>query len=72
MPSRQSFQDRTYPLVRSIYIFLNRAPGKPLDPKLREFLRYVLSRDGQELVASNGSYLPLPASVVREELKKLD
>jgi phosphate transport system substrate-binding protein len=72
MPSRKSFQDRTYPLVRSIYFFLNRAPGKPLDPKLREFLRYVLSRDGQQTVATDGNYLPLPASVVREQLKKLD
>jgi phosphate transport system substrate-binding protein len=72
MPSRQSFQDRTYPLVRNIYIFLNRAPGKPLDPKLREFLRYVLSREGQETVARNGSYLPLTATVLQEQLRKLD
>src|SRR5713226_6718802 len=72
VPSRESFQDRSYPLVRSIYVFLNRAPGKPLEPKLKEFLRYVLSREGQELVVKNGSYLPLPAALVREELKKLD
>src|SRR5260370_38364606 len=71
-PSRESFRDRSYPLVRSIYIFLNRAPGKPLEPKLKEFLRFVLSREGQKLVAKNGSYLPLPAALVREELKKLD
>ena len=72
MPSKESFQDRSYPLVRSIYIFVNRAPGKPLDPKLREFLRYVLSREGQETVARNGSYLPLTAAVIREQVKKLD
>jgi phosphate transport system substrate-binding protein len=72
MPSKESFQDRTYPLVRSIYIFLNRQPGKPLDPKLKEFLRYVLSREGQETVERNGSYLPLSAAVVREQLQKLD
>jgi phosphate transport system substrate-binding protein len=71
-PSRKSFQDRTYPLVRSIYIYFNRAPGKPLDPKLKPFLRYVLSREGQETVARNCSYLPLTATVVREQLKKLD
>jgi phosphate transport system substrate-binding protein len=72
MPSKESFQDRTYPLVRSIYIFLNRQPGKQLDPKLREFLRYVLSREGQETVERNGSYLPLSAAVVRDQLQKLD
>ena len=72
MPSKASFQDRSYPLVRSIYIFLNRKPGTDLDPKLKEFLRYVLSREGQEIVARNGSYLPLTAPVVREQLRKLN
>jgi phosphate transport system substrate-binding protein len=72
MPSKATFQDRSYPLVRSIYIFLNRPPGTPLDPKIREFLRYVLSREGQEIVERNGSYLPLPAPVVREQRRKLD
>ena len=71
-PSRESFQDRSYPLVRSIYIYLNRKPGTRVDPKLTEFLRYVLSREGQEIVADNGSYLPLTAAVVREQLGKLD
>ena len=72
VPGKQSFQDRSYPLVRSIYIFLNRAPGKALEPKLREFLRYILSREGQETVARNGSYLPLTAALAREQREKLD
>ncbi len=71
-PSRQTFQDRSYPLVRSIYMFLNRKPGTAVDPKLREFLRYVLSREGQDVVARNGSYLPLTADVVRVQRSKLD
>jgi phosphate transport system substrate-binding protein len=72
VPNRDSFQDRSYPLVRSIYIFLDRKPGTAVDPKLKEFLRYVLSRDGQDIVARNGSYLPLSAAVAREQLRKLD
>ncbi len=72
VPSRQSFQDRSYPLVRSLYIYLNRKPGTPVDPKLKEFLRYVLSREGQQAVAANGNYLPLPAQTVQEQLRKLD
>ncbi len=72
MPSTQSFQDRTYPMVRNIYIYLNRKPGTAIDPKLREFLRFILSREGQQIVADNASYLPLTASVVREQLGKLD
>ena len=71
-PSKQSFQDRSYPLVRSIYLFVNRKPGTPLDPKLREFLRYILSQQGQDVVARNGSYLPLPAEMVLAQRAKLD
>jgi phosphate transport system substrate-binding protein len=71
-PSRQTFQDRSYPLVRNIYIYFNRKPGAPVDPKLKEFLRYILSRDGQEIVEKNGSYLPLTAAVVNEQRRSLD
>lgn len=71
-PSRQNFQNRSYPLARNIYIYLNRAPGKPIDPKLREFLRFILSREGQQIVADDGNYLPLPSRFVREERMKLD
>ena len=71
-PSRESFQNRTYPLTRSIYIYLNRKPGQTLDPRVREFLRYVLSREGQEAVERAGKYLPLTAEVAREQLKKLE
>jgi phosphate transport system substrate-binding protein len=71
MPSEASFQDRSYPLVRDIHIYLNRAPGREVNPKLKEFLHYVLSREGQEIVAGNGNYLPLPADVAREQLEKL-
>ncbi len=71
-PSLETVRDRSYPLFDEIYFYLNRPPGQPLDPKLREFLRYVLSRQGQEAVERDGKYLPLPAAVVREQLKKLD
>lgn len=60
-----------YPLQRYLYIYVNRKPGQPLDPLLEEFLRFVLSRQGQSLV-SKDQYLPLPASVDAEELQKLN
>lgn len=47
-------------------------PGIPVDPKLREFLRFILSRQGQQILAKHGTYLPLPASFVRAEREKLD
>lgn len=71
-PSKQSFQDRSYPLVRSIYIYFNRKPGTALDPKLKEFLRYILSREGQDVIVRNGSYLPLTSQLVREQRAKLE
>jgi len=71
-PTKENFLNRTYPLVESIYVYINRAPGKPIEPKLKEFLKYILSRQGQNAVAQDGGYLPLPTEVVREELKKLE
>ncbi|MDB5906429.1 MAG: phosphate transporter periplasmic phosphate-binding protein [Massilia sp.] len=68
----KNLQSRKYPLYDEVYFYLKREPGKPLDPKVREFVRYVLSREGQEAVARDGKYLPLPAATVRELLKKLD
>jgi phosphate transport system substrate-binding protein len=64
--------NRSYPLTRDAYIYVNRAPGRPLDPKVREFLRFILSREGQQIIAKSGIYSPLPAAVIREQLAKLD
>lgn len=71
-PTRETVQSRTYPLTRSIYMFLNRAPGKSLSPQVKEFMRFVLSRQGQEDVVRNGSYLPLTPAFAREQLAKLN
>ncbi|HBZ68838.1 MAG TPA: phosphate-binding protein [Deltaproteobacteria bacterium] len=60
-----------YPLSRFLYIYVNRAPGKPLDPLVREFLRFVLSYDGQQLVVKAG-YLPIARDLTQQERAKLD
>jgi len=60
-----------YPLQRYLYIYVNKAPGQPLDPVVKEFLRFVLSRTGQSLVGKDG-YLPLPASIAEKEREKLN
>jgi len=71
-PTRDSVTDHSYPLTRMITMFLNRAPGQPVDPKLGEFLRYVLSRDAQQAVLRDGGgYLPMLASFADHELRKL-
>jgi phosphate transport system substrate-binding protein len=59
-----------YPISRALYVYVNKAPGRPLTPVVREFLLYVLSRQGQEVVLKDG-YVTLPASVVAEERAKL-
>ena len=59
-----------YPLSRFLYVYINQAPGKPLDPLVREFITFVLSREGQETVIKDG-YIPVPAKVATEDLAKL-
>ena len=60
-----------YPLNRFLFIYVNKAPGKPLDPLVKEFMKLVLSKEGQEVVIKDG-YLPLPADIVKQELAKLN
>ncbi|MDZ7362942.1 MAG: phosphate ABC transporter substrate-binding protein [candidate division KSB1 bacterium] len=60
-----------YPLARFLYVYINKAPNKPLDPLVREFCKFILTQEGQQVVIKDG-YLPLPAKVVAEELKKLE
>lgn len=60
----------SYPLSRFLYVYVNKAPNKPLAPIDREFLTMVLSKIGQEVVVKDG-YIPLPPSVVEQELEKL-
>jgi phosphate transport system substrate-binding protein len=59
-----------YPLSRYLYVYVNKAPNKPLDPLVREFLKFALSKEGQETVVKDG-YLPIPAKVAQEELAKI-
>ncbi len=59
-----------YPLARFLYIYVNKAPNKPLPPLEREFIKLVLSKQGQQVVIKDG-YIPLPAKVVEKELAKL-
>lgn len=61
----------TYPLSRFLYVYVNKDPRKGLDPLTREFLKLVLSQEGQQICAKDG-YFPLPAKVLEEELKKVN
>lgn len=54
-----------YPLARFLYLYVNKAPGKPLPPLVREFLTYVYSRQGQHIVIKDG-YFPLPQRLMTQ------
>ncbi|HUP92126.1 MAG TPA: phosphate ABC transporter substrate-binding protein PstS family protein [Solimonas sp.] len=59
-----------YPLARMLYIYVNKAPNKPLPPMEIEFLKLVLSKAGQSTVEKDG-YIALPAKMAAKELAKL-
>jgi phosphate transport system substrate-binding protein len=59
-----------YPLSRFLYVYVNQTPNKPLDPLVKQFLLYVLSHDGQEVVVKDG-YMPLLSKTDTEELARL-
>ncbi len=61
----------TYPISRYLYSYVNRAPGQPLDPLVRQFLLYVLSEEGQRVVVKDG-FIPLVKEIVDVEMKKLE
>jgi len=63
--------DASYPLSRFLYVYINKKPGQPLDPLVEEFVKYILSSEGQEVVIKDG-YVPLPVSVIEEELGKIN
>jgi len=59
-----------YPLARHLYVYVNKAPNKPLPPLEAEFLKLVLSKQGQQVVAKDG-YIPLPAKEAAKVRKML-
>ena len=60
-----------YPLARFLVLYINKAPGQPLSPLVREFCRYVFSKEGQEVVIKDG-YYPVDAKTAAKELRLLD
>ena len=69
-PSYGDVLSGKYPLGRQLYVYYVKAPNKPVDPLIREFLKFVLSKEGQQVVVKDG-YLPLPAKVAEKLLAHL-
>ena len=69
-PSPETALSGRYPLARPLQVYVNKAPGRPLPPLVREFLRYALSWEGAEATAKAG-YIPLPWKIAQRELAKI-
>jgi len=70
LPTVENVLNGKYPLARFLYIYLNLRPGQPADPLVKEFMRFVLSRQGQSDVANFGA-IPLPADLAAINLNKV-
>ena len=69
-PSLDNCLSGDYPLARLLYVYVNKRPTESIDTLTYEFLRFVLSKQGQEIVVKDG-YFPLPAPVAAEILRSL-
>ena len=69
--SFENVASQKYPLARTIYIFANKSPDRPLNPLVREFIQYALSREGQQVLVDEKIFTPLPATWDTREAAKL-
>jgi phosphate transport system substrate-binding protein len=60
-----------YPLARFLYVYVNKGPSTGVDPLIREFVKFVVSREGQEIVIKDG-YLPLPRRIIETQTAGLN
>ena len=70
-PTFQNALNKTYPLGRALYIYVSKKPGEPLTPSVKEFLKFVLSKQGQEIVVKDG-FGALPDKLIEKNLHALD
>jgi phosphate transport system substrate-binding protein len=69
--SKETLIRREYPLGRIIPAEIDRPPGQPVNPAVRQFLLYILSREGQEEIVRNGKYLPMQPEAAARQREKL-
>lgn len=69
-PSYENCLSGDYPMARFLYVYVNKNPEKALDALTLEFLKFVLSQEGQEVVVKDG-YFPMPAEVAAEVVETI-
>jgi phosphate transport system substrate-binding protein len=70
-PTQENAMNGSYPLWRHLLVYVNKAPNKPLDPLVKEFIKFIYSKEGQGIVIKDG-FFPLPQSVIEKELVKVE
>lgn len=70
-PSYDNCLNGSYPMARYLVIYINKKPNEAPDALTKEFVKFVLSKEGQEVVVKDG-YFPLPAKVEQEVMKSLE
>lgn len=71
-PTSATVIDGSYPLARRTYAFVDRPPGKPIDPRVADFLRFALGEKGQAMLAADEGYLPLDPATRAASLAVID
>ena len=69
-PNQANAYAGKYPITRNMYVYVNKNPSTALEPLRGEFLKYVLSKNGQNDVTKDG-YYPMPYIFAQEDLGKL-
>lgn len=69
-PTYENVLQGKYPLGRMLYVYVVKKPNEPLPKLVEEFIRFVLSREGQKIVVKDG-YLPLPAKIAEQQFEML-
>ncbi len=64
-PSYENCLNGDYPIARFLYVYVNKKPGQPMDKLTAEFLKFVMSKEGQEVVVKGG-FFPLPPEITAE------
>ncbi|MBI5672655.1 MAG: phosphate ABC transporter substrate-binding protein [Nitrospirae bacterium] len=69
--TQENAMNGSYPLWRHLLVYVNKAPNKPLDPLVKEFIKFIYSKEGQAIVIKDG-FFPLPQSMIGKEMAKVE
>jgi len=70
-PTQENAMNGSYPLWRHLLVYVNKTPNKPLDPLIKEFIKFIYSKEGQAIVIKDG-FFPLSKALMEKELAKVE